>query len=217
MMAQSYLPVFPPFVVGENPTAVTSGWNKGPDRFENYLAARVIKDATRKRAMLLHFAGNDIYQIFHKLENTGEAKEYDTAKAKLTEHFKPQQNVEYERYIFRRTQQNANETLDQYYTRLKQLRAAFPTPPQKSNHTNSNSSRLRRRALRNPKLTLKELLDLSRTLETSERHALGIEQDQRIVNEVQIQGTKGPVWYHRNPANNRSSKSKEGRCLRQDE
>ena len=53
------------------------------------MGAMDIKDATRKRAMLLHFEGNDIYQIFRTLKNTKEAKEYDTAKAKSTEHFKP--------------------------------------------------------------------------------------------------------------------------------
>ena len=105
-MAHSLIPpVFPPFIIGDNPTAVGSRWDEWLDRFENYLAAMDIKDATRKRAMMIHFAGEDVYKIFRTLEETGEAKDYDIAKAKLTEYFKPQQNIEYERYVFRRSQQ----------------------------------------------------------------------------------------------------------------
>ncbi len=161
-MAHSLIPpVFPPFIIGDNPTAVGSRWDEWLDRFENYLAAMVIKDATKKRAMMIHFAGKDIYKIFRTLEETGEAKDYDIAKAKLTEYFKPQQNIEYERYVFRRSQQQPSETLDQYYTRLRQLASTcdftdIAAEIKSQIVLNGQSSRLRRRALRNPKLTLKE-------------------------------------------------------------
>ena len=192
-MAHSLIPpVFPPFIIGDNPTAVGSRWDEWLDRFENYLAAMDIKDATRKRAMMIHFAGEDVYKIFRTLEETGEAKDYDIAKAKLTEYFKPQQNIEYERYVFRRSQQQPSETLDQYYTRLRQLASTcdftdIAAEIKSQIVLNGQSSRLRRRALRNPKLTLKELLDYGRAQETSETQASGMERDQDTVNSVQKQ------------------------------
>ncbi len=163
-MAHSLIPpVFPPFIIGDNPTAVGSRWDEWLDRFENYLAAMDIKDATRKRAMMIHFAGEDVYKIFRTLEETGEAQDYDIAKAKLTEYFKPQQNIEYERYVFRRSQQQPSETLDQYYTRLRKLASTcdftdIAAEIKSQIVLNGQSSRLRRRALRNPKLLLLLLL-----------------------------------------------------------
>ena len=52
---------------------------------------------------------------------------------------------------------------------------------------NGQSSWLCRRALRNPKLTVKEFLDYERAQETSETQASGMEQDQDTVNSVQKQ------------------------------
>ncbi len=192
-MAHSLIPpVFRPFIIGDNPTAVGSHWDEWLDRFENYLAVMDIKDATRKRAMMIHFAGEDIYKIFRTLEETGEAKDYDIVKAKLTEYFKPQQNIEYERYVFRRSQQQPSETLDQDYTQLRQLASTcdftdIAAEIKSQIVLNGQSSRLRRRALRNPKLTLKELLDYGRAQETSETQASGMERDQDTVNSVQKQ------------------------------
>ena len=216
VMAQSFgAPCFPPFVIGDNPTAVGSRWDEWLDRFENYLAAMDIKDATRKRAMMIHFAGEDVYKIFRTLEETGEAKDYDVAKAKLTEYFKPQQNVEYERYVFRRAQQQSSETLDQYYTRLRQLAAtcdfADVAAEIKSQIVlNGYSSRLRRRALRNPKLTLKELLDYGRAQETSETQASGMERNQDKVNSVQNQQQINQSKWRRNGRLNKNREQWKG-------
>ena len=40
---------------------------------------------------------------------------------RLTEHFTPQRNVDYETYLSRQARQQAIETLDQFTTRLRQL------------------------------------------------------------------------------------------------
>lgn len=71
---------------------------------------------------MIHFAGEDVYRIFRTLEETEEVKDYKVVKAKLSEYFKPEQNIKYERYVFRRAQQQSSETLDQY-TRLRQIAA----------------------------------------------------------------------------------------------
>ena len=46
-----------------------------------------------------------------------------TAKTKLSAHFKPKVNVEYERIQFCTQKQNQSESIDQYHTRLRQLAA----------------------------------------------------------------------------------------------
>ena len=200
-MAQSFLPSVTPFIVGDNPTSVGNRWDEWLDRFENFLAAMDIKDATRKRAMLLHCAGEEVHKIFRTLEDTGEAKDYTAAKTKLTAYFKPQQNIEYERYIFGHTQQNPSETLDQYHTRLRHLASTCEftdasTEIKSQIILQCKSSRLRRRALQKPKITLKELLDQERALETSETHPSGMEETRETANLLESQRKYEP-WNDR--------------------
>ena len=54
----------------------------------------------RKRALLPHYAGPDVDEIFDTLPNTGEDNDYDTAVAKLHEYFSPQVNTTYAMYNF---------------------------------------------------------------------------------------------------------------------
>ena len=73
------------------------------------------------KALLLHYSGLEVNEIFDTLEDTGEDKDYKTAVEKLTAHFNPQVNTTYEVYNFRKAQQNEAESLDSYYTRLRTL------------------------------------------------------------------------------------------------
>ena len=77
--------------------------------------------AKRKRALLLHYAGPDVDEIFDTLPNTGDGGDYDTAVAKLDEYFSLQVNTTYEVYNFRQTKQKEGESLDSFHTRLRQL------------------------------------------------------------------------------------------------
>ena len=96
-------------------------WKKWLADFEILITAAGITDDTRKRALLLYQAGSRVREIFGQLENTGENNAYDTAKAKLTEYFEPQKNRRYDVYCFRQANQEPQETLDQYHTRLRTL------------------------------------------------------------------------------------------------
>ena len=114
------LPSFPAFDVGEDQTS-SIHWKKWLQCFENFLVALDIKDDTRKRAMLLHYAGDGVQDIFDTLSDTGEAKNYKCARDKLSEYFSPKINIAYETYKFRLAQQLAGETLDSYHVRLQQF------------------------------------------------------------------------------------------------
>ena len=77
-------------------------------------------------------------------------------------------------------QQRLETTLDQFATRLRQLSSSceFASVDKEIKSqiiVSCFSSRLRRRALREPTITLKALLDLGRTMELSETQVSGIE------------------------------------------
>ena len=56
-------------------------------RLENLLVGMGVKDKKRQRALLLHYVGEDVSDIFETLSDTGD--DYATAVTKLTEYFAP--------------------------------------------------------------------------------------------------------------------------------
>ncbi|CAB4036735.1 Hypothetical predicted protein, partial [Paramuricea clavata] len=112
---------------------------------------------------------------------TGTEDEYDEACQALNKHFKPRKNTSFEIFKFRKANQLVGETLD-HHVRLVQKAtycefSNLDTEIKAQIELGSNSKQLRRHAFRKPKLTLAELLDYGRTLETVEEDASGIEQN----------------------------------------
>ncbi|KAK9753862.1 Reverse transcriptase (RNA-dependent DNA polymerase) [Popillia japonica] len=121
----------------------TSGrWEKWIARFDNYLVATNIKCEERKKAMLLHFAGEDVFDLYVSLPDppdnvntspetssettqaTGSSqtlKVYELAKQKLNMYFKPKLNLQFEIFKFRQAKQESSENIDQFYARLLKL------------------------------------------------------------------------------------------------
>ena len=192
------LPEFPSFDINCDQTSLSQRWKKWIARFENLLLAMDISEPKRKKALLLHYAGQDVHDIFDTLpeppadappergsgeesQSTVTGDEYEIAIKKLNIYFNPKRNVEYEAYIFRQAKQQKGETLDFFQSRLRQLAATceFSNVDREVKSqivAGCLSSRLRRRALRDPKMTLTGLLDHGRALETSESQASGIEK-----------------------------------------
>ena len=147
-----------------------------------------ITDDKQKRALLLHYAGPSVDEIFDTLDNTGEDKDYKKAIDKLTEYFSPQTNIAYEVYNFRQAKQKEGESLDSYHTRLRQLSKTCEfadTDKEIKEHIilSCSSNSLRRRALReNPDLA--SLLKLGRALELSESQANKVERNESTINAV---------------------------------
>ena len=144
-------------------------------RFQNFLIAIDIKDDTRKRAMLLHYAGEGGQDVFDTLLDTGEPKDVEIVVNNLSEYFTPKVNVAYETYKFSQVQQRAGETLDCYHTRLRQLAANcsfVDIDREMMNNTmmiqTCTSSKLRRIALQKSDMTLTELLSTGRAMELAE-------------------------------------------------
>ncbi|VDI12771.1 Hypothetical predicted protein [Mytilus galloprovincialis] len=144
------LPIFPSFPVHENNAE--------------------IRQQTTK-STLVHYAGEDVNEVFDALDNTGE--DFAAAKHKLTAHFAPKKNTEYEIYKFRQAKQTSDETIDSFHTRLRQL-AVNCEFTETSKEVKSqiiqgcHSTRLRRKALRED-TTLEVLISSARALELSEK------------------------------------------------
>ena len=148
---------FPPFELSDAQSAGPR-WKKWLNRFDNYMVAMDITESNRQKAMLLHFAGKRVADIYDTMKS--ETDEYTDAKTKLTNYFAPQVNLHYEIYVFRNAKQEDTETVDQFCTRLRTLAATceftdIDRELQSKIIQNCQSQELRRRALRNPKMTLR--------------------------------------------------------------
>ncbi len=113
---------FAPFDTLSDPISLGKRWKTWKRWFETYIVALNITDNTQKRAVLLYQAGEATRYIFDTLQITGNPDDYTTAIAKLDQYFQPKKNVDYEIFQFRSTkQQNHDETIDQFATRLRKL------------------------------------------------------------------------------------------------
>ena len=147
----------------------------------------------RKRALLLHYAGPEVDEIFDTLPDTGDDNDYATAVEKLNGHFSPQTNIAYEVYNFQQTKQKDGESLDSFHTRLRQLAKTceFGDIDKEIKEyiiLTCSSNSLRRRALRE-NLTLVALLKLGRALELNETQARQVEKTESDVNQIKSHET----------------------------
>ena len=134
-MASGYLPVFPNFSVHSEQNTTSIRWGKWIQKLENLFIALDMKCDEKRKATLLHYAGDEVFDIFDNFtdqqKGIGATKEledgsivpneYGTAKKSLTDHFTPQKNTSYEIFKFRRATQNPDENLDAYHVRLRTL------------------------------------------------------------------------------------------------
>ncbi|CAN8016081.1 unnamed protein product [Ixodes persulcatus] len=191
----SLLPPFPAFIVHANQSTVRTRWKKWVTRFRNFFVACNITVPGRSKAMLLHYAGEDVNDIFESLCDTtvaaapstssspstttastpaAAANEFERAIEALTFHFQPRCNVEHERFLFRRERQLENESVATYHTRLREIarRCRFSdiNGEIKSQIIQTcTPSSLRRKAL--------QLLDYAHSSELADLHAKDIEKD----------------------------------------
>ena len=93
------LPTFPSFDVHADDNAGPR-WRKWLARLERMLIGMNITVPKRKRALLLHYTGPEVDEIFDTLPNTGDDSDYGTAFEKLNEYFFPQTNIPMKYTIF---------------------------------------------------------------------------------------------------------------------
>lgn len=180
------LPPFPTFNVhDEGSTSVR--WKRWKERLDNLLVALDIKDVARKKALLLHYAGDEVHDIFSTLTlapivavNDAPPDVYTQATTALEKYFIPKRNKEYDVYQFRQAKQKVGENVTTYNTRLRKLAeycefADIEAEIKSQIVQSCSSARLRRRALRDGDMTLENLLTLARAFELSDQQAQDIE------------------------------------------
>ncbi|XP_067045446.1 uncharacterized protein [Acropora muricata] len=196
------LPTFPVFQVHLDGN-VGPRWKKWLARFENLTIGMGIEDEKRKRALLLHYSGPEVDEIFDTLEDTGEDKDYKKV------------------YNFRKAQQNEGESFDSFHTRLRTLAKTceFADADKEIKEQiilSCKSNALRRKALRED-LDLTALLKAGRALELSETQAKEVESDKTTVNVVndkrksEKRSQKGKGCRRERHSGSRSGSHKESR------
>ena len=137
------------------------------------MVAMDISSEKRKRALLLHLSGTEVYGIFEPFTDAqkGPEDDFDQAVQSLSGYFLPKKNIEFQIHEFRLASQRQDETLDNFHTRLRHLPTTYEfTDPDREIKTqivqNCSSPHVRRRALRE-QMTLQQLLHFGRAYELS--------------------------------------------------
>ncbi|GFR78246.1 Gag polyprotein [Elysia marginata] len=195
------LPNFPPFRIREEELSAGTRWRKWFQKFENLITALDITDEDRKKALLIHFGG---HQIFDLVDTFQEEKKntYEALKTALDTYFTPRVNTTFESFKLRKMKQLATENVDPFHVRLR-TQAALCSFTDVDREIlaqlieSVNSSKLRKKALRY-RLTLNQFLSESRNEELTEAQTREIERTDQAcaINNK----TKKSVKVHKQPA-----------------
>jgi len=184
------IPNFERFNVSSDNNSVGLRWDKYVSKLENLFVGMNIDAKKRRKALLLHYAGDEVYDIYETLPGDLESSDsnYDETKAALKLHFSPQKNTEYEKFEFRTMKQNHGESIDQFTTRLRQkaTNCAFTN---KDDEVKSQfiqgviSNKLRIKCLESSNKSLSDLLVIARTMDLAKTQADNMSRNQQKIPE----------------------------------
>ena len=111
----------PPLDLTGPASQVADRWRKWKRAFEYYAEGKGIDNVRKKTSQLLHFAGMEVQDIFEDLQDPGPVpaegdNAYKVAIGKLEEE---EENIPYERHVFRQLSLQEGETADQFMVRLR--------------------------------------------------------------------------------------------------
>ena len=167
-VANLNLPAFPTFDLTEKDTLKTR-WNKYLKHFNTLCNVIGVTVDGQKLSMLLTYIGYEMYKI-HENIITVEEPTLAQVNAASEVHFAPTSNPAYECYLFLQLKQRQDETIHEFYIRLKEQ-------GQKCGFTNLNreikqqvelatcSNKLQRYSFQNPDKSLSELLTIAKSFE----------------------------------------------------
>ena len=91
----SSLPNFPSFPIHNEENSAGSRWSKWLSKSENMLCGLAIEDPKRKKAPLLHYIGDEGFDVYDSFTATqkGDENSYDTVKASFTTYFTPKRTL----------------------------------------------------------------------------------------------------------------------------
>ena len=146
-------------------------WGKYKERFEHLCTAIGVTDDKQKRAMLLTYIGDDAYDIYVNIKPNADPKFGDVIQA-FDKHFEPLVNTSYETFLFRKMKQLENETLNQFYIRLREqaIKCDFhdiDLEIKQQIELSTTDNKLRKFSFQNPEKTLQELLPYWQNIRTN--------------------------------------------------
>ena len=115
---------------------------------------------------------------------------YKTSLEALDQHFCIKKNVPFERAIFRAAKQLEKESVEQYITRLRQLAQYCEYGNEMENNIRDQiissclSSKLRKRLLTEPDLTLTKLVQIAQAMKDASHYTKQIEEKNQIPSQV---------------------------------
>ena len=123
-MSNSVERALPPLDLTGSSSQVAERWRQWKRSYQYYIDGKGNTNAGRKKAQLLHLAGMEVQDIFEDLPDPGpvSAEEDDVFKVclrKLDAHFRAEDNVPYERHVFRQLAPTPGETADKFMVRLR--------------------------------------------------------------------------------------------------
>ncbi|XP_052806251.1 uncharacterized protein K02A2.6-like [Mya arenaria] len=178
------LPNFPSFDVDTDKSNAGTRWEKWLGRLENLFVGLKVTDDDQKRALLLHYAGEKVYDIYDVEKRDTDAT-FEATRKVLNDYFAPKKNVQMEIYNFRSCKQHDTQSLDEFVTELRTLakNCEFTNVDKEILQQviqNCRSNQLRRRALREPDKALCDILTMGRMLEQSDRQAAVMENSDTV-------------------------------------
>ena len=193
---------FPIFDITEG-TTIATRWKKYKRKFEILCNTLAVTADKQKVSMLLNYVGDDTFEIYENILNPDEENSYDDVITALNRHFEPKVNHSYETYLFRSMKQKSEETIQQYYIRLKEqsTKCAFTEADKEIKqqielHTINN--KLRRFSFRNPTKSLQELLLEAKTIEDMKVQTQKVEEtEEKEINAARHNNSrKGKNSFH---------------------
>ena len=191
----SILPQFPPFKIREDEVSAGTRWKKWFAQFENLITGMDITSMARKKALLIHYGGDEIFDLVDTF-SADKKETYDALRQELDRYFTPRVNPTYEAFKLRKMKQIPQENVDQFHVRLR-TQAALCSFTDIDREILAQliegitSSKLRKKALRE-RLTLDQLITEARNEELTETQARDIEKtDQACAISGKSQHKKG--------------------------
>src|SRR6218665_1736015 len=209
------LPSFPAFDPSPEAGDVALRWRKWVSRFRILLAAINVTNDTRKKSLLLHYAGERVSDIFDTLtipDPTGDESSTELAINALTLFFAPYANVEFAVFQFRQAKQEQTVDIASYLTRLRQLalNCDFSDVSRELKSQiiqGCRSTRLRRRALTDPTITLDNIVNLARVAKAADAHTSAMTSDTipELVSRLKTHPSSSTTPHSRSTGKNQST------------
>ena len=215
------IPNFEKFSVHSEEHTVGQRWKRYLARFEMLVHAMDVQDEPiRKKALLIHYAGEDVFDIFETFTDAQKGGDdedgYKTLCKSLTDYFNPKKNIDFETVKFRRARQEPGETVDAFCVRLRKLASTcdftdLDRELKTQIFSGCTSKRLQRRSAREA-MTLDKLLELARSFELSDYQVNAMENsDSQNVNFVK-KGKKSGAGKSSSGRNFQNRGKQGGKC-----